>query len=205
VSPRWGRLLEAAGGADWATWLHLGVARHYAGDIDGAAVAWRQSLEAAPNAWAWRNLAVVERDPTNVADLLQRAVVLAPDQPALMVEMLEAFLADGRADEALAAVDAALPLVGEDPLVRFLEASAAVAVGDLDRCSQILENVTMPWVREGSRSLDQLWYRLQAGRAAAVRGVPVDDGLLDEVRAEAKLPYAYDFRMSADLGAADQP
>ena len=196
VAPAWADRLEDSPADDWLTWLHRGVARHHAGDLDGAAAAWRRSLDAAPNAWALRNLALVADDAA-AADLLRRAVVLAPDQPALLVELLEALLGDDRAAEALHAVSAAPPEVSEDPLVRFLEARAAVDTGALERAEKVLTEVTMPWVREGSRSVDDLWYRVEAGRIARRRGVAVDDALLAEVRRTAALPYAYDFRMSA--------
>ncbi|HVD23494.1 MAG TPA: hypothetical protein VNC23_10415, partial [Lapillicoccus sp.] len=66
-------------------------------------------------------------------------------------------------------------------------------------------DVTMPWVREGSRSLDDLWFRLEALRVASARGVVVDDALLAEVRRKTRLPYAFDFRMSAGPPAEPEP
>ena len=81
--------------------------------------------------------------------------------------------------------------------MRFLEARAAAETGAVERAEHVLAEVTMPWVREGSRSVDDLWYRLEAARIARRRGVAVDDALLAEVRRTAALPYAYDFRMSA--------
>jgi hypothetical protein len=195
VAPAWADRLEDSPADDWLTWLHRGVARHHAGDLDGAASAWRRSVEAAPNAWALRNLAVVA-DGTAAADLLRRAVSLAPDQPALLVELVESLLGDDRAAEALEAVSSAPPGVRQDPLVRFLEARAAVDTGALERAERVLAEVTMPWVREGSRSVDDLWYRVEAARIARRRGGAVDDDLLAEARRTAVLPYAYDFRMS---------
>ena len=196
VHPGWADRLERSDADDWLTWLHRGVARHHAGDVDQAAVAWHRSVEAAPNAWALRNLAVATDDPSATAELLRRAVSLAPGQPALLVELLESLLATGQAIEAVAAADAAPVSVAADPLVRFLVARAAVDAGDLDRAERVLTEVTMPWVREGSRSVDDLWFRLEAARSARERGVAVDDALVAEVRRERQLPYAYDFRMS---------
>ena len=172
------------------------MARHHAGDVEGATVAWQRSVDAAPNAWALRNLAVVA-DGAASLNLLRRAVSLAPDQPALLVELLEALLGDDRAPQALEAVGAAPAVVREDPLVRFLEARAAVDTGAVERAERILAEVTMPWVREGSRSVDDLWFRVEAARVARRRGVALDEALLAEVRRQAALPYAYDFRMSA--------
>jgi hypothetical protein len=198
VTADWAGRLERSDADDWLTWLHRGVARHHAGEVDQAAVAWRRSVEAAPNAWALRNLAVTTDDPSAAAELLRRAVSLAPGQRALLVELLESLLATGQVGEAVAAADAAPVSVAADPLVRFLVARAAVDTGDLDRAERILTEVTMPWVREGSRSVDDLWFRLEAARLARERGVGVDDALLAEVRRERKLPYAYDFRMSSE-------
>jgi hypothetical protein len=204
VSAAWAERLEQSPADDWLTWLHRGVARHHAGDVAAAADAWRRSHTAAPNAWALRNLAVVAVEPADAAEQLAAAWSLAPSHPALLVELLEALLADGRATEALAAVDAADPDVAADPLVQFLAAQASVAAGELNRAERVLAEVGMPWVREGSRSVDDLWFRLEAARVASSRGVPVDEAVLARVRAENRLPYAYDFRMSPDPGAEDE-
>jgi tetratricopeptide (TPR) repeat protein len=204
VAPAWADRLEDSPADDWLTWLLRGVARHHAGDIDEAAAAWQRSLDAAPNAWALRNLAVVA-DGAAAADLLRRAVSLAPDQPALLVELLESLLGGNRSAEALEAVDAAPAEVREDPLVQFLEARAAVDSGAVERAEHVLAEVVMPWVREGSRSVDDLWYRVEAARTAHRRGVAPDDALLSEVRRTAALPYAYDFRMSAGPPVEPEP
>lgn len=205
VAPAWADQLERSPAGDWATWLHRGVARHHAGDVTGAVAAWQRSVEAAPNAWALRNQAAVSEDALTAADLLQQAVALAPAQPALLVELMEALLRAHRGAEALSAVDAAPPDTAADPLVRFLEARAAVETGALERAERVLSQVTMPWVREGSRSVDDLWFRLAAARLARDRGVAVDDALLAQVRRESSLPYAYDFRMSPGPPAEAAP
>ena len=195
VTSAWADRLERSDGDDWLTWLHRGVTRHHAGDVDGALGAWERSVEATPSAWALRNLALTA-DSSLAADLLRRAVALAPAQPALLVELLESLLATGQAVEAVAAADTAPMAVAADPLVGFLVARAAVDTGELERAERVLTEVTMPWVREGSRSVDDLWFRLEAARSARERGVAVDDALLTAVRRDRQLPYAYDFRMS---------
>jgi hypothetical protein len=80
-----------------------------------------------------------------------------------------------------------------------------VDTGAVERAERVLADVTMPWVREGSRSVDDLWYRVEAARIARQRGVTLDDALLAEVRRKAALPYAYDFRMSAGPPAEAGP
>ncbi|HWI34204.1 MAG TPA: DUF5107 domain-containing protein [Lapillicoccus sp.] len=205
VGRAWAERLERSGADDWASWLHRGVARHHAGDVDGAITAWWRSNDATPNAWALRNLAVATPDREASITLLEKAFRLAPRQPALLAELVEALLDDDRPTAALAVLDATRADVAGDPLVRFLEARAAVATGDAGRAERILEDVTLPWIREGSRSLDDLWFRLEAVRVGQARGAVVDDALLEEVRREAPLPYAYDFRMSAGMPVEPQP
>jgi hypothetical protein len=80
-----------------------------------------------------------------------------------------------------------------------------VAIEHADRADVVFADVTMPWVREGSRSLGDLWFSLETLRIARLRGVVIDDALVAEVRHTAVLPYAYDFRMSAGPPAETPP
>ncbi|HET6428039.1 MAG TPA: DUF5107 domain-containing protein, partial [Phycisphaerae bacterium] len=89
----WRRMLTDsidAGASDhWLGWLHLGIMHFAGGRHDEAAVAWRTSLDRAPSAWAYRNLAALAAlrgDAAEAARLYPKAVELAPGEPRLLLE-----------------------------------------------------------------------------------------------------------------------
>jgi len=195
VAPEWRVLLAPTGGA--ATALLRGVAEAYAGDDAAAVASWTASLAQQPNAWAWRNLAVLrgEHDGRNALQAYVRARELAPDLAPLAVEQLTLMLELGMPDELLATLDALPAAVVGRPEVRLLEARAAVALGDAARAGAVLEpGLVVPQIREGARLLEDLWYGYRAL-------VLVADGVaVDEAHAQARrepLPAVYDFSMTA--------
>ena len=205
VSPTWADRLERSSGDDWPTWLHRGVARHHAGRVESAAEAWRRSQAATSNAWALRNLAVVATHRLEAADLLRQATALAPEQPALVAELARG--APRRRPARGGPGRRRRRTTGGHGGPAGAVPRGARGRGDrsADRAEAVFADVAMPWVREGSRSLDDLWFRLETLKIARQRGVGIDEALVAEVRNTSVLPYAYDFRMSAGPPAETPP
>ncbi|MBN6040184.1 DUF5107 domain-containing protein [Amycolatopsis sp. 195334CR] len=167
----WRAELEAAE-PNWLVWYHRGVAHWYAGDETAAEQAWRASLDEAENPWALRNLAVATDD----ASLLNRAFELAPAE--LAVEAIEAALAAGQAEEALALLAAVPVRTGR---IELLTARALLAAGDAAGAEDIyLSGFDVPDIREGDTSLSDTWAEIQRALGGA-----------------RPLPRRYDFRMAA--------
>ncbi len=83
--------------------------------------------------------------------------------------------------------------------IRLLEAQAALAVGDFGRVETIFADPPIVAdLREGERSLSQLWFEFHEQRLSAEEGRPVDDTLRARVRREFPVPQAIDFRMSVE-------
>jgi hypothetical protein len=77
----------------WLAAYHLGVARWYAGDRDGAVRAWRSSCTARLNPWSLRTLAfasTADGDHVGAAGLLLAAAGMLPDCLPLVVEAARA-------------------------------------------------------------------------------------------------------------------
>ncbi|QWF78326.1 DUF5107 domain-containing protein [Amycolatopsis sp. CA-230715] len=169
VSEPWRALLEKAG-ESWEVWYHRGVARWYAEDRAGAVEAWRASVDASPNPWALRNLAVAGESP---AELLAEAHHMAPDVRPLAIEAITAALDDP--PSALALIEGLSEELRAYGRIKLLEARARLALGDRAGASRIFtDGFDLPDVREGETSLSDTWHAL-AG---------------DE-----PLPARYDFRM----------
>ncbi len=203
VQPEWRELLEESlrreRSAHWLAWLHLGVMRYHAGDRDGAREAWdrAQGLDETP--WALRNLAVLAREDEQhdrAADLLLAAARLQPDLQALVVECGRVLLASARAGDWLALLRGVPEPVRSTGRVVLLEGQAALLTGDLATVERVLDETReIDDLREGERSLSDLWYGLHEQRLSAAEGVPVDDALRARVRREFPPPSRLDFRM----------
>ncbi|MBN2310228.1 MAG: DUF5107 domain-containing protein [Candidatus Hydrogenedentes bacterium] len=204
VQAEWRALLEDAlahgRGDHWLAWLHLGVMRYHAGEVDSAIDAWKHSMHLDPSAWALRNLAVAAQQRERhdeAAGLWLDACAHAPGERQLAVECCTALLKAGRPEEVIALHEGASAGVRGHVRLQILRAKADLAVGDLDRVEAFLVGeVDVPDVREGEVTLSDLWFELQEKRLAAAENLPVDDALRKRVRAEFPPPAHLDFRMS---------
>ncbi|TCO33174.1 uncharacterized protein DUF5107 [Kribbella steppae] len=141
----WKELLEKAED-NWLVWYHLGVARHYSGDVEGAIDAW---LQAGDNPWALRNLGFV----TGELSYYERAVGLLPDLVELLVEAVAVALAVD-VNRAGRLLDKA----PDDPRIRLLRIRHALQSGDPQTARDLLaDGIQLPTVREGANPLADLW------------------------------------------------
>jgi tetratricopeptide (TPR) repeat protein len=168
VGRGWLPLLEAATD-DWVAWLHRGVARWHSGAPEEARAATETSVKHRPTPWALRNLAVMQRaagDLPAAVDCYRRALARAPGLRPLVLEAMDALVAAGAADDAIALLDSLDVHDRAHGRVRLLELKAALRAGDLDRAERILgSDLVVDDLREGEDSLAMLWrdYHLARG------------------------------------------
>ncbi|WP_409495518.1 DUF5107 domain-containing protein [Amycolatopsis sp. cmx-11-12] len=168
VNRYWADLMEYAP-KNWLTWYHRGVAHWAAGRHSDAVRAWRESVSAAENPWALRNLAVATSGH-EAAWLYRRAIALAPSLRPLVVEAIAAQLVAGLPEEAAELLDG-LPLEGR---IALLTARTRLAQGDIAGAKAVYDTgFEVANIREGETSLSDTW--------VAVSDEP--------------LPARYDFRM----------
>jgi tetratricopeptide (TPR) repeat protein len=189
----------------WAAAALLGTAQATLGRWDDAATSWKASIKHVDNAYARRNLAVAAlRDGRihEAADEYRHALAVSRKlgrEPhlALLLEAVAALIEVGAAEEALRAVESVRGTQRRHGRLRFLEARAALAAGEIDRCGAILADpaFAVADLREGEDSLDLLWWDFQAARLATERGVPATPDLRVEVERTVPLPEHLDFRM----------
>jgi hypothetical protein len=206
VQPEWRELLENAlannRGDHWLSWNQLGLMRFGAGDAEGAVKAWETSIQRAPNAWAYRNLAVVAKTNNKfgkAAELLEQAWNLQPKNLPLTIEFGKALAAaDRHAD--LAAFLISLPeSLQQNGRVKLLKAQAALATNDLPTVAAFFEKeVEIPNMREKEISLSTLWFDYHEKRVAAAEKINRDKNLRSRVRKEFPPPQWVDFRASPD-------
>ncbi len=203
VSEWWLDLLEQAIQTDavqnWLAYFHLGIMRHYAGDLVGSRGAWERSLELEWTPWTARNLAILAWEDGKVgeaAELLVEAWNAAPTILSLAVECGRCLIEAGCSREWLQQVQDLPPSIRSTGRIRLLEAQAALAEGELQVVEQFFSNqVIVADLREGENSLTDLWFGYHERRLSIDENVPVDEYLRARVRAEFPLPEEIDFRM----------
>lgn len=204
MGDEWRTMLEQSvtmpQGAHWASWLHLGVMRHEALDFDGARAAWSESLKWAPNAWALRNLAMMEahdRRFGTAADLMEMAWNLGPQIAPLAIECAQMLLNAGRAAETRRFIAGLPEQLRTHERLRMIAARAGfdcVPLAELEPELNALFATEVASIREGEASLSDIWFELQERKLAAKEGLPIDEALRKRVRKEYPPPKHIDFR-----------
>lgn len=181
---------------NWYSWLHLGVMYLERFDEKGAFEAWQHSVKAQPNAWAYRNLAVLlERQENPVAlDFYQRAWQLGQTHLALAQEYLIALSKAGLYKQALAVYEALPASFQQTDRVQLVRGRVALEMADLATVEKILQR-DYASIREGESELTDLWQALWLKRLSSEAGLPIDDTLRDRVNQEHPPPASIDFRI----------
>ncbi|MEV7619188.1 DUF5107 domain-containing protein [Microbacterium sp. NPDC089321] len=168
----WERLLAEAP-ASWLTHYHRAVMAHARGDLAGATAHYEASLRSHRSAWALRGLGLVEMasgDPDAGVAHLSDALALAEGLAPLALELGDALLAAGRADEASRLVVSLPDELRERGRFRVLAVRAALASGDRAEAGRMLEDeIDVPDIREGELSMSELWRQAFPDRPVPAR------------------------------------
>lgn len=225
VSPKWlSRVAASADRGDWFSLLHLGVMNYEECDntvlanaeytdekealrTEKARNAWLDSIKSEPSVWAYRNLAVLERNAGNV-DKAEEYYDLALTLPAAFDDFALAseyliFLGKQNKFEKLHEIFSSLPENCQKvDRVRISEAMAAIKLRSVDYLKEFFSEPHHD-IREGECSLTNIWFEYCAVRLARERGLDendpaVLDALLDEAWDTCPPSEDIDFRMSFD-------
>ena len=202
VDPVWLALLEhqvTRYPVSWMVWLLLGVARLENGQPDTARAAWEASLLAMDNAWAMRNLAVLdEREGQTGAALrhYHRAQsLLSSPVPALTEEYLATLIQAGDWKAAATCVRDLTPVERQRDRILLLSAHVQLEMDELGIVEETLHH-DFAVIREGETVLSQLWFGLYARKLAAQSGRQWQDVTAQEVQVTFPLPVRLNFIMN---------
>jgi len=228
IGKRWIPLMKSAlektGGRTWYSLYHLGTAVYEVADLtkvansafdeeenkrqtEEARALWQESADLAPNAWAYRNLAILAlRDGNN--DEAERyydlamAVPGAFDDFALASEYLGTLTGWQKFEKAWSLFESMPDNCRSVDRIRITAAGSALKLDKLDWLDGFFREEHHD-IREGECSLTDLWFEFCARKMAKERGVDVNDEaamqiLLDEAWDNCPPDPAIDFRMSFD-------
>jgi tetratricopeptide (TPR) repeat protein len=204
VQNEWRQLLEdsvkTGRSNHWLAWLHLGVMRYSAKELDAAKRAWEKSLAFEPSPWAYRNLAVLAKhqgQTDEAADLWLKACQITAPIPSLALECCQALLNAERPEEMLNFLSDLPSEMRNRGRMRIMEARAALKIGKIQRVEEILQSrPSVPDIREGEVTLSDLWFEMHEKRIASEENIPIDDKLRQRVRRDYPPPLWLDFRQT---------
>ena len=174
---------------------------------DCAREAFLASIAAAPNMWAYRNLAVLEKDMGNVAlaeEYYDKALAMdgATDDFGIVSEYLR-FLNQEKNYAKIWDIYETLPAHCKAvDRIKITVAGAAVVLDKLDYLEKFFAESHYS-IAEGETSLSNVWFEFMARKLMKERGITeISDqeweDLLDEVWEKHPPAYEIDFRMSLD-------
>jgi len=228
ISPEWKALVEESldrpGGRTWYSLLHYGnmlfehwdnahtapIAMHWPEKDKYEALAekaWLESIDLAPNAWAYRNLAVLEhlRGNEEQAEAYYDKVftfAVSKKDPAFAAEYM-AWLSKAKKYEKAWKLYESLPeAIQTTDRMMLVAAKTGIRMRKLDFVKAVFEREYAD-IREGENSLTDLWFEYCALQMAKERGIENPDqetiqALCDEAWDTCPPPHAIDFRMSYD-------
>ena len=220
VQDEWRALLEqslATQKGNWLDWLNLGNMRLEALDRAGARAAWQKSLQHRRNAWALRNLAVVEgsgdanwqfgwhiravseRPTPHAVDLMRQAWETGPKIAPLAVEYALMLLQTEQYNALRELVRSLDDATKKNERIRILSAKAALELGEFNEVEQLFDQ-DFATIREGELTLSEIWFEFHERRIAAAEKIKIDENLRERVRKEFPPPRKIDFRMIAQIG-----
>lgn len=200
----WVSRLEKALNGDseqrWYAALQLGVLHYALNDPANAEKAFRISIEATPNAWAYRNLARIlykeHHNPTEALELMKKALELVQDCRGLYIETAQLMQSLGLDREWLALFESMSERFRNDGRLRLLKVVSLLHCGEIDAATAILTpDFKMDDIKEGELSVSQIWFELYREKIRLDTGITDPEELRAEQERRYPLPHNLDFRM----------
>ena len=206
VQEEWFDLLKksvlGAGRFQWNTWLHLGLCQYYRNDFERAENSFEHSLSLATTPlglYAMANLCRITGRKEESASFFAAALRKRPDDLSLVKESFKGILEAGKAELLLTLYSILPEKHRNNPMLRFLYASALVQLGDWRSAEAILEEnggLDVPDIREGETSFSDLYLSIRRLEARE-KGTELDPETV-------RIPFRFDLRMSATKDSRKQ-
>ncbi len=203
VDPGWRarleRSMESGHGCNWFSWMHLGLMRYTAGDIDGARMAFEESLKLTESPWVLRNLSMLYANelgemPQALA-YMERCLERKRDCRWLWLDMAVLCL---KAERFQRWTELYSSMPNEFQAEGRLKLYMAMALIRLDRLEEaagyLNPGLEVPDIKEGERLITEGWFSLYGGIISKRTGITDPAELRKMVEEEYPLGKL-DFRM----------
>ena len=164
----WRRRLEASvkepQNRNWYALMHLGVMEYAAGNVQKALELFAESAAVEPNAWSYRNIAMIYRnernDPEKASEYMQKAFALNKTCRGILVDTAVTCLAAQKNEEWISNYEQ----IGDfrsDGRLQFYCARALMALGRYEEAAEFLnKELVMPDIKEGDTAISDTWLQL---------------------------------------------
>lgn len=194
----WIEKLKAAEDS-WYKFNHLGVTIFATNnDLQSAYSAFLKSAELCPNAWAYRNLAQIEKNENKNYEkavfYMEKAIAQKNDYQPLWVNYAESLFAAENYKKWTEVFEQDIPAnLKQNGRLKMMYSLALVKT---DRYNEALEIITkdflMPDIKEGEFSISHIWLEIHRKKLEESGICNVTD---EEIYSKYPLPYELDFRM----------
>lgn len=202
-SEAWKELLqsqEESGKANAASLLQLGITEYALGNIDKAYEAFEKSNECLPNAWALRNLAMLEKNEKGNAkkafEYIKSALEYNITYRGLLIGAADIMLAANEERAWLNTFESLNEKLKADGRLKLYKGIAHIRLDELEEAAKIInKDFVLPDIEEGELSVSYVWEDLYQRIVAKKTGINDKETLAKLQREEYPLPDYLDFRM----------
>ncbi len=202
-NPTWLTLFEqqiAAGKVNAYMYLQYGVVLYANEKVQEAYEAFEQSNLLEPNAWAYRNLAMLEKNEYHNLEkavaYMEQAIFRNSSYRGLMVNCAQTMLAAGCYNRWIEVFEELNRTLKSDSRLQLYKAIALIELGRYNEATQIVRpDFLLCDIKEGEVSLSHIWKELYTQVVKQETGI-TDAQALDALREQRyPLPAHLDFRM----------
>ncbi len=184
---------------NWFAWMHLGLMRYTAGDIQGAKAAFEASSAMEESPWVLRNLAMLWGnelgDFGKAMDCMERSVAKKSDCRWLWLDMAVLCLKAGQCQRWTELYDAIPENIRQEGRLKLYTAIALTRLGRLEEATRYLNHdLLVPDIKEDENLITEAWFSLYGAILQEKTGITDPAQLKALVEAEYPLEEL-DFRM----------
>lgn len=188
------------GKANAYMYLQYGTALYANEMTDAAYNAFERSRELRPNAWACRNLSMIEKNeygrPEKALAYMEEAIALNNTYRGLMVNCAQVMLDAGAFDRWLQVFETLGEDLKEDGRLKLYRAIALIETEKYEEAAEIINPDFILWdIKEGEVSISSIWTRLYKELLKKEEGIGDEKELEALCEARYPLPAHLDFRM----------
>ena len=196
----WIDLLEKSEKRNWYSENHLGVLYYIEGDNEMAEKCFHSSLDFKPNAFAYRNLAQIEKNIKKnfikAAEYMLKAFSLLKTYAPLNIECAYALMKAEWYDKWIECYNSLSEDMKQNGRLRMLLGACYAKIGDAESALKFINSsLVVDDLKEGEYAISSIWLEIYKAVLAKKRGVELALVTDEEVFAEYPLPRSLDFRM----------